>query len=214
MRFTSFMKKLCVTAFLFLAFFLLPNPISDKLTCQVKASETETEEEASRIKLNVKSKSCILDETYLLKIYRTSKNQKISFKSSDSSIVSVKKTDDKEAMITACDVGEATITVTVKEGSKTITSLKCDVDVTPPAVSIKLINGKVTLEADEKTCLKKELKPSTTSELPTYVSTNTDVVTVSSRGVVTGIGEGKAYVYAIIENGTYDRCLVHVVEEN
>lgn len=212
MKLSSFIKKLSFTAILFMAFLLLPNPVSDRFTCVAKASsEIDTDEDASKIKLNVKSKSLILDETYTLKVYRTSKNQKISFKSSDSSIVSVKKTDDKEAEITACEIGDATITVTVKEGSKTITSLKCDVTATPPAVSVKIIDGKITLAKDDKVSLKRELKPSTTSETPTFVSSNTNVATVSSRGVVTAVGEGTAYIYAIINNGTYDRCLVEVV---
>lgn len=212
MKLSSFIKRLSFTAILFMAFLLLPNPVSDRFTCVAKASsEIDTDEDTSKIKLNVKSKSLILDEAYTLKVYRTSKNQKISFKSSDSSIVSVKKTEDKEAEITACDIGDATITVTVKEGSKTITSLKCDVTVTPPAVSVKIIDGKITLVTEDKVSLKKELKPSTTSETPTFVSSNTNVATVSSRGVVTAVGEGTAYIYAIISNGTYDRCLVEVV---
>lgn len=211
MRLSSFMKKLSLTALLFLAFLLLPNPISDKMVCTAKASEIDNDDDTCRIKLNVKSKSCVKDETYTLKVYRTSKNQKVSFKSSDSSIVTVKKTEDKEAAITANEVGEATITVTVKEGSKTITSLKCDITVTPPAVSVKIINGKITLSENEKVKLKDELKPSTTCETPTFISLDTSVVTVSSGGVITAVGEGKTYVYAVIDNGRYDRCLVEVV---
>lgn len=213
MKLSSFLKRLSFTGLLFLAFTLTPNPLSNHITETVEASEVDTDEESSKIKLNVKSKSLILDETYTIKVYRTSKNQKISFKSSDSSVVTVKKTDDKEAEITACEIGEATITVTVKEGSKTITSLKCDVSVTPPAVSVKLIDGKIVLKADDKITLKKELKPSTTSETPTYITTNPNIITVSSRGVVTAVSEGKAYVYAFIANGTYDRCLIEVTSE-
>lgn len=210
MKLSSFLKRLSFTGLLFLVFTLTPNPLSSRFVETVEASEVDTDEEASKIKLNVKSKSLILDETYTIKVYRTSKNQKISFKSSDSDVVCVKKTDDKEAEITACAIGDATITVTIKEGSKTITSLKCDVSITPPAVSIKLIDGKITLKTDDKVSLKKELKPSTTSETPTYISSNPNVVTVSSRGVITAVDEGKAYIYAFISNGTYDRCLVEV----
>lgn len=177
----------------------------------VKASEIETDEDASKIKLNVKSKSCVIDETYTIKVYRTSKSQKISFKSSDSSIVTVKKTDDKQAEIVANEVGEATITAIVKEGSKTVTTLKCDITVTPPAISIKLIDGKLKLSVDDKVSLKKELKPSTTSEIPTFISSNPNVATVSSRGVVTAVSEGKTYVYAAIDSGAMDRCLIEVV---
>lgn len=214
MKVSSFIKKTCLSFLLFLALFVIPNPVSDRFTHNVKASSVDQDEEECKIKLNVKSKSCIPDETYTIKVYRTTKHQKVSFKSSDSSVVSVKKTDDKEAEITACEVGEATITVTVKEGSKTVTSLKCEVKVTPPAVSVKLIDGKLTISVDDKVSLRKELKPSSTSEIPLYVSGNPNVVTVSSKGIVTAVSEGKAYVYAIINNGTMDKCLVEVVSKN
>ncbi|MBR3772807.1 MAG: Ig-like domain-containing protein [Clostridium sp.] len=213
MKLSSFLKRLGFTGLLFLVFTLTPNPLSSRFVETVEASEVDTDEEASKIKLNVKSKSLILDEAYTIKVYRTSKNQKISFKSSDSDIVAVKKSEDKEAEITACGIGDTTITVTVKEGSKTIASLKCDVSVTPPAVSVKLIDGKISLKPDDKVSLKKELKPSTTSETPTFITTNSNVVTVSSRGVVTAVSEGKAYIYAFIANGTYDRCLIEVTPE-
>ena len=213
MRLSSFMKKLGFSTFLFLTFLLLPNPLSDRFICTAHASsEISTDDDTSKIKLNVKSKSMIIDDDYTLKVYRTSDNQKITFKSSDTSVATIKKTDDKEAKITACEVGETTITVTVKEGSKTIASLKCEVSVTPPAVSVKLIDGKIFLVTGDKATLKKELKPSTTSETPTYFSSNPNVVTVSSRGVVTAIKEGEAYVYAFIQNGTYDYCLVKVID--
>ncbi len=213
MRLSLLMKRLSISALLFLAFFFVPNPVSDTMIGTIKASEIETDEDASKIKLNVKSKSCVIDETYAIKVYRTSKSQKISFKSSDSSIVTVKKTDDKEAEIVANEIGEATITVTVKEGSKIVTSLKCAITVTPPAVSIKLIDGKIKLSAGDKVSLKKELKPSTTSEIPTYYSSNPNVVTVSSRGVITAIKKGTAYVTATIESGAADSCIIEVIAD-
>ncbi len=213
MKLSSYMKRLGFSVFLFMTLFLLPNPLSDKFVCTAQASsEISADDDTSKIKLNVKSKSMIVDDDYTLKVYRTSDNQKITFKSSDTSVATIKKTDDKEAKITACEVGETTITVTVKEGSKTIASLKCEVSVTPPAVSVKLIDGKITLTTGDKATLKKELKPSTTSETPTYFSSNPNVVTVSSRGVVTAVGPGKACVYAFIENGTYDYCVIEVTE--
>lgn len=211
MKLSSFGKRISLCVFLFLALFLLPNPVSDRFVFTAKASsDVNTEDETSKIKLNVKSKDLILDDEYTLKVYRTTEKQKITFKSSEPSVATVKKTDDKAAKISACEVGKTTITVTVKEGSKTITSLKCEVTVTPPAVSIKLIDGKTSIRVGDKVTLKKELKPSTTSETPTYISSNTNVVTVSSRGVVTAVGEGKAYLYAIINNGTYDYCIIEV----
>lgn len=211
MKLSSFGKRISLCVFLFFVLFLLPNPVSERFVFTVKASsDTNTEEDTSKIKLNVKSKDLILDDDYTLKVYRSTEKQKITFKSSDTSVAKVKKTDDKEAKISACEVGEATITVTVKEGNKTIASLKCEVTVTPPAVSIKLMDGKASIHVGDKITLKKELKPSTTSETPTYFSGNTNIVTVSSRGVVTAVSEGETYVYAIINNGTYDYCIIKV----
>lgn len=215
MKHTFFNKRILFFSFLLLLFSFAPvSGISNFLhTTAVKAAEISDDDD-TKVKLNVNSKSMVLDETYTIKVYRSTDNQKISFKSSDSSIVSVKKTDDKEGRITAKDVGDAVITVSVKEGFRTVATLKCSISVTPPAVSIKLIvggkNGKVEVSLGDRKYIKYELKPATTSETPRFISSDSDVATVSSKGVITGISPGHATIYACIDNGKYDLCSVYV----
>lgn len=217
MKHTFLSKRFFIFSFLLLFFSFIPLPvISDFVhTTSVKAAEVQDDDD-TKVKLNVNSKSLVLDETYDIKVYRSTDNQKISFKSSDSSVVSVKKTDDKEAKITANDIGDAVITVSVKEGFKTVATLKCDISVTPPAVNIKLIvggkNNKVEITVGDKTYIRYELKPATTSETPRFISSDSDVVTVSSKGVITGISSGHATIYACIDNGKYDLCTVYVTK--
>jgi len=213
MKLSSVLRCIVIGCF-FLLIPLLDIPNLSLDDSVVKASDyvKADDDENSKIKLNVNSKSIVNDDTFDLKVYRTQKNQKITFKSNDTSICTVKKTDDKEATITACSVGTATITVTVKEGFKTIESLKCEITVTPPAVSIKITDGKATMVVSDKLTLRKELKPSTTSEVPIYVSSNPKIVTVNSKGIITALAPGKVKITATISNGESDSCIITVEE--
>lgn len=213
MSLSSFLKKFLFTGLFFLAIMVLPNPLSDKLTTTVHASnEISIDDDSSRIKLNVKSKEMVRDEEYTLKVYRTLKKQRVIFRSSKSSIVSVKKTEDKEAVLCANEIGEATITAYVKEGFKTVATLKCNITVTPPAISIKIIDNRITIKKGDIASIRKELKPSTTAEVPVYYTNKPDVISISSKGVIKALEKGSAYLYAYINNGSkFDYCIIEVV---
>lgn len=163
---------------------------------------------ANDIQLNVNKKSLVKESDYDLKVYNLTENQKVSFKSSDSSIASV----NEDGTITANKIGTATITVTVKESFKAMTNLFCEITVGPPAVSVKFIKSKVELTVGRKTALKVTLKPITTAEEAIFSSSDPKVATVSSSGKVTGKSAGQAYIYATIGDNKYDSCLVTVVE--
>lgn len=215
MKLASVIRRIALTCF-FLAIPLLNLPFGNHFlpAVTVKAAEVtkNDDEDNLKIKLNVNSKSIVNDDTYDLKVYRTQKNQKITFKSSDTDVCTVKKTDDKEATITACSVGKATITVTIREGFKVVESLKCEITVTPPALSIKITDGNANIKVGDKFNIKKELKPSTTAEVPVFTSSNPKVATVSSKGIVTAVAPGKVKITATISNGETDSCSITVEE--
>lgn len=180
------------------------------------ASEIQDDTNLTKAKLNVKSLSLVKEDSYILKVYRTSDTQKVTFKSSDTDIVTLKKTDDKVAEVRGVKVGEATITVTIKEGFKTIATLKCSITVTPPAACITFTENHITLKIGESISLKKEMKPATpypTAEMPVFTVTNSKVATVSSSGTVTALSSGKTVVYVTIANGDYDTCTITVLDE-
>lgn len=160
------------------------------------------------IQLNVTKKSLVKETTYDLKVYNLAEGQKVSYKSSDSSIASVSD----EGIVTANKIGTVTITVTVKENFKSITNLLCEITVGPPAISVKFTKPKVELEVGRKTALKITLKPITTAEEAKFTSSDPKIATVSSSGKVTGKSTGQALIYATINDNKYDICTITVVE--
>lgn len=197
-----FRDKYTFTFGLLLLFIMLlwPNSIS--------AKAADTEGTSKDIQLNVTSKPLVVDTTYDLKVYNLSNDYKVSFKSDSSSVASVSK----EGTVTGNKVGTATVTVTVKDGFKTVTTLDCQITVGPPAISIKLTKAEYALFVGDRTSLKGILKPDNTVENPRFVSTDSEIASVSSTGKVTAKAVGEAYIYAFLENGKSDYCKIVITE--
>lgn len=203
----SFKKcLLAIGLFLFLTVFF-PIPVAGNVMIARASSVTG---EQSEIKLNVKSKSLVKDTTYALKIYNVLDSHKVTYKSGDNAIASV----DENGVIKAVDFGTTIITVTVKDGIKTIATLECEVTVGPPAISIKLTKSEITLTVGSKTSLTAILKPNNTVEEARFSSNNQSIASVSTGGRITARSVGVTYIFASIGNGKYDMCKVIVVEEN
>lgn len=181
----------------------------EKSDSATKLNEKEQEKPVPTIKLNVKSKSLVKGKTYTLKVYNLNDNQKVSFKSNVSNIVSV----DEDGLITGLDYGTAAITVFVKEGNKTILTLTCDILVGPPAISVKWTKTELLLTVGKRTTLKTILQPYNTVEEAKFFSADTSVATVSTSGRITAKSIGSTVIYTILDNGKYDCCTVTVVDE-
>lgn len=203
---TTLWKK-CLLVF---GMFLLLAVISPSVlgNTAVASASTVTDEQ-SNIKLNVKSKSLVKDTTFNLKLYNITENQKVSYKSGDSSIASV----DDTGLITAVDYGTAIITVTVKDSLKPAVTLECEITVGPPALSIKLTKTEITLVIGDKTSLTAILKPNNTVEEARFCSNDSNIATVSIGGRISAKSAGVTYIFASIGNGKYDYCKVTVVEK-
>lgn len=168
------------------------------------------EESQPDIKLNVKTKSIVKDSTYTLKIYNMDEHHKSTYKTNATSIATV----DEKGVITAVDFGTAIITVTIKDGLKTVSTLECEVTVGPPALSVKLTKSEITLTVGRKTTLTAILKAINTVEEAKFSSNDSTIASVSVGGRVTAKSVGVTYIFASIENGKYDLCKVTVIEEN
>lgn len=202
-------KKCFIALGLFL-FFTIILPLPNTGDSKAAAASVVEQPNQSDIKLNVKSKSLIKDTTFALKVYNVSDNQKISYKSGSTSIATV----DDSGVITAVDFGTTTITVTVREGLKTISTQECEVTVGPPAISVKLTKSEITLEVGDKTTLTAILKPNNTVEEARFISNDYSIANVSIGGKVTAKSVGVTYIFASISNGKYDVCKVTVVEKS
>ena len=173
------------------------------------AGEVLTKENIVEPKLNATEVSLVTDDTFNLKVFNLTENQKVYFKSDDDSIASVSTL----GAISALKVGETTITVTLKEKSvKEDKVFKCKVYVGPPAISIRLTLSDVTLEVGKRKTLQAILKPNTTAETGMFTSYDSDIATVSASGKILAKKVGKTIIVSSIANGKYDICIVNVVE--
>jgi len=173
------------------------------------AGEVLTKENIVEPKLNATEVSLVTDDTFNLKVFNLTENQKVYFKSDDDSIASVSTL----GAISALKVGETTITVTLKEKSvKEDKVFKCKVYVGPPAISIRLTLSDVTLEVGKRKTLQAILKPNTTAETGMFTSYDSDIATVSASGKILAKKVGKTVIVSSIANGKYDICIVNVVE--
>ncbi len=129
--------------------------------------------------------------------YATNKN--VIWSSSDEEVATV-----KGGVVTANKVGEAVITVTTVDGTKTA---NCKVTVTqkePETVSVQSVSLNITeisLSVGKTERLIETIQPDTaTNKNVTWSSSNDDVATVSG-GVVTAKGVGEATITVTTEDG-------------
>ncbi len=179
------------------------------------------EENTSAISLNTTSANVIIDDVYTLRVYNTQAEQTIICKSSDSKVVTVKSAEKSSSafVLKGKKCGTAEITIRIKEGLATVDTLKCEVRVGLPAISVSFTRAKIKLSAGGRTSLKTILKPSDTVEEPVYVSSDTDIAYVSKKGTVIAKATGECTITAFIktkdENGNYisDSCKIIISEE-
>ena len=116
-------------------------------------------------------------------------NRKVKWTSSDTSVATV----DSKGLVTALKVGEATITAKAKDGSKVKAKCKVKVKKSSNWVLAMLSDGTKELKVGGST----KLSAATTDGVTvTWSSSDSNVAKVSSKGKVTGVGEGKAKITA------------------
>lgn len=144
------------------------------------------------IKVNVTSLTLKKGQsTSAVKISGLAKGDKIkSWKSDNTKIV---KVNSKGKITAQKKTGNATVTVTLASGLKKSITVK----VQSGAVKTKKITGvpkTLKLSLGKKKALAPVISPITSQEKVTYASSNKKVATVSSKGVITAKGSGKAKI--------------------
>ncbi len=169
-----------------------------------------------KMRINVRKATLTKNETYTLRVYNTKKQQKVTFTSEDNDIVSVSqdKKQTKSATITAVSIGSTVIHANVyNRKGKRIRNFKTTIKVTPYAISIKFTQTKVNLKVSDTTKLSFIVKPNISLETPIFESSNKGIVSVNSKGIITAISPGEAYITAtLLSCGQRARCRV-IVEE-
>ena len=132
-------------------------------------------------------------------------NQTVSWKSSASSVASVSSS----GVVTAKKLGTATITVTTADGSFKKT---CKVEVVKKVKGVELNKSSATIYLGNTLTLKADVTPSdATNPAVTFTSSDKNIATVSSKGVVTPVSPGTVTITVKTADGEYtDTCKVTV----
>lgn len=168
------------------------------------------------IRMNVKSVTLSKNGMYKLRLYNTKKRQTIVFSSDNESIATVTSTTQpKLAVVTAVNPGNIYVRATISNSrGRVVRTLKVKVKVTPYAVSVKFGKKKIYLNETKNTKLNTIIKPNISQEIPLYESSDTDVATVNSRGIVTAVAAGEAVITAtLLSSGQSASCTVVVKPE-
>lgn len=168
------------------------------------------------IRMNVKSVTLSKNGMYKLRLYNTKKRQTIVFSSDNESIATVTSTTQpKLAVVTAVNPGNTYVRATISNSrGRVVRTLKIKVKVTPYAVSVKFGKKKIYLNETKNTKLNTIIKPNISQEIPLYESSDTDVATVNSRGIVTAVAAGEAVITAtLLSSGQSASCTVVVKPE-
>lgn len=170
-----------------------------KASCRVTVTQA-----VDKIKLNRKSKTLGVQETYTLKstlVPKYAKTSKITWTSSDKKVASV----NSKGKITAKKTGTATITVRTGNGK----TAECRITVKNKPKSVKLSASVKNLKPG-KTLQLKVTRSSGSAGKVTFTSTNEKVATVSSSGKVKALKKGKTTIKAKTYNGKSDTLVIHV----
>lgn len=166
-------------------------------TCKVTVEQTF----ASSISLDKTSISLKATESETLKatiLPATTTNQAVTWKSDNEAIATV----DANGVVTAHEVGVATITATTTDGTNL--SASCTVNVIhTQASSITLNMTEVSLKALETVKLSVEILPATTTnKVVTWKSDNEAIAKVDANGIVTAIAVGETTITATTTDGS------------
>ncbi len=181
-------------------------------TCQVKVVSNNIAVEG--ITLDYTRLVLRKGQTFQMTGYTTpvnATNQNVSWSSNQASVASV----DTKGLITAKELGTTVITVVTIDGSKTA---QCTVEVVEgivPVTGVYLYQSQVELKKGEMFGLTGYITPvDATDQSVIWTSSNKSVVTVDTRGTITAVNPGFAYITVTTRSeGKQATCLVVVASD-
>lgn len=135
-------------------------------------------------------------------------NKNITWSSDNKSVATV----DSSGKVKALKAGSAKITVTTEDGKFTAS---CTVNVNVKVAGVHLNTNYVSLLKGETKQLTATINPSdATNKKVTWKSSDTSVVTVDNKGLVTAVGPGSAAITVTTDDGKKtDECYVDVTNQ-
>ena len=142
-------------------------------------------------------------------IYPSTANTDIglTWSSSDNSVATV----NKDGVVTGVKNGTTVITVVTE--NKKVTSASVTVQTSPVSISISPSSATIDLSAENKSVqLKATISPNTTNikDKITWTSTNNNIATVDSNGLVRGYANGTVTITATTANGKSTKATITV----
>lgn len=170
------------------------------LVSSIFLSSSNTNAASKKPKLNIKKLNMTVGNDFRLRVYNLKKKQRVTYSSSNLSVVTVKSTAarGKRAIVKSQGIGSATITATIRKGKKINRRLKCRVKVSPTGICIKFLKRNVHMKTNSKFRTETIIKPNTSTEVPIYESDNPEVAIINSRGVITAVSPGTATITATL----------------
>ncbi len=164
------------------------------------------------------NKEILQGDSHILEIQDLEKNCDVSFKSSDTDVLTVEQLSNTSCSYTGVGYGNAKITVTITKTTafffKDRKTINANIHVTPKAVSIVFRRGtkKIALGTKNKK-LPFTIRPSISKEVPAFKSLNKKIVSINKKGKITAKKLGTTYITATLLNGKSAKCKVIVLDE-
>lgn len=161
-------------------------------------------------------KKILQDDTHTLEVQNVESGCDVSFKSSDTDVLTVKQLSETSCSYTGVGYGTAKITVTVTRTTafffKEKKTIRAAIKVTPKAVSVMFRQGTRKIAIGKKAKLPLTIRPSISEEIPTFRSLNKKVVSITKNGKITGKKLGNTFITATLLNGKTAKCKITVVD--
>lgn len=167
-------------------------------------------------RLNKKDVDIVKNQQFTLKILGGKKSDSVVFQVRDNDIVSITASNKKNrtCKIKGISVGSTKVLANVYRNDRKLCTLKCNVTVTPPAVSVRFRTSSITMDIGDSLNLMHylNLKPKNTAEKPVFSCSDTSIVRVKRNGRTEALKEGSVIVTASILNQKYDTIVIKVLD--
>lgn len=215
-------KKLAlpILASLIMAFFALPATASEakELTMPTKENpyfSLAHQNGGKPVRFKYHAKLLFQGDSCVVNLQNVKDSMSVVFRSSDSSVLTVKKLSDSSCRVTGMGYGNARVIAHVTKSNgfflfDETETIDTKFKISPKAASIRFRSKqkKITVQSTAKLAM--TIRPSISKETPVFKTQNSKIATVSRKGIVTGRKAGKTYIIATIQNGKSAKCKIIV----